>query len=111
MPSTRNRWIVAAACTLLMICLGTVYAWSFFQKLLTDGYGWSNSQVAWAFSLAICCLGLAAAAGGVLMPKIGPTRLALAGGVLFSTGYFVAALALSWRSLPLLYLGYGLLGG
>jgi len=107
----RNRWYIAAVCTVLMVCLGTVYAWSFFQKLLADSYGWSNSQVAWAFSLAICCLGLAAAVGGVLLPKVGPTRLALAGAVLFASGYLLAALALSYRSLALLYLGYGLLGG
>lgn len=111
MRSIRNRWSIAANGTLLMVCLGTVYAWSFFQKPLTEGYGWSNSQVAWAFSLAICCLGLAAAAGGVLLPRLGPTRLALAGGILFAAGYLVAALALSCRSLPLLYTGYGLLGG
>lgn len=111
MQPTHNRWIVAAAGTLLMVCLGTVYAWSFFQKPLADSYGWSNSQVAWAFSLAICCLGLAAAAGGMLLPRLGPARLALAGGILFSAGYLTAALALSLRSLPLLYLGYGLLGG
>lgn len=107
----QNRWLIAGNCTLLMVCLGTVYAWSFFQKLLTDSYGWSNSHVAWAFSLAICFLGLAAAAGGVLLPKLGPTRLALAGGILFAAGYLVAGLALQHRSLPLLYLGYGLLGG
>ena len=111
MQSKQNRWAIAGNCTLLMVCLGTVYAWSFFQKLLTDSYGWSNSHVAWAFSLAICFLGLAAAAGGALLPKLGPTRLALAGGILFSAGYLVAALALTYRSLPLLYLGYGLLGG
>ena len=111
MQLTENRWIIAANCTLLMVCLGTVYAWSFFQKLLTDSYGWSNSQVAWVFSLAVCFLGLAAAAGGALLPKLGPTRLALAGGILFAVGYLTAALALRHRSLPLLYLGYGLLGG
>jgi OFA family oxalate/formate antiporter-like MFS transporter len=33
------------------------------------------------------------------------------GGVLFGAGYLVAALALHWRSLPLLYGGYGVLGG
>ena len=77
MQSKQNRWAIAGNCTLLMVCLGTVYAWSFFQKLLTDSYGWSNSQVAWVFSLAVCFLGLAAAAGGALLPKLGPTRLAV----------------------------------
>jgi len=108
---TLNRWMVAVICTLLMVSLGTVYAWSFFQKPLGDSYGWTNSQVAWAFSLAICFLGLAAAAGGMLLPKFGPTRLALLGGVLFGSGYLLAALALKLHSLPLLYLGYGVVGG
>jgi OFA family oxalate/formate antiporter-like MFS transporter len=94
-----------------MVCFGTVYAWSFFQKPLTETYGWTNSQVAWAFSLAICFLGLAAAAGGLLLPRIGPTRLALLGGVLFGSSYLLSALALRLHSLPLLYLGYGVVGG
>lgn len=106
-----NRWLLAGNCTLLMMSLGTVYAWSFFQKPLCDSYQWTNSQVAWAFSLAICFLGLAAAAGGILLPKAGPTRLALLGAALFGSGYLLAAVALQLHSLPLLYLGYGAIGG
>ncbi|WP_243688564.1 L-lactate MFS transporter [Geotalea toluenoxydans] len=111
MVKTFNRWLIAVICTLLMVNLGTVYAWSFFQKPLCDAYFWSNSQVAWAFSLAICFLGLAAAAGGMLLPKTGPTILALLGGMLFGCGYLLAALALRMHSLPLLYAGYGVIGG
>lgn len=94
-----------------MLNLGTVYAWSFFQKPLCETYGWSNSQVVWTFSLAITFLGLSAAAGGLLLPKTGPRPLALAGAVLFGSGYFLAALALRLHSLPLLWLGYGVIGG
>ena len=65
-----NRWFIALAGTALQLCLGTVYAWSYFQKPLVDAYGWSNSQVAWTFSLAICCLGLAAAWGGLNFPAL-----------------------------------------
>ena len=111
MGITLNRWLVAVNCTMLMVSLGTVYAWSFFQKPLCDTYHWTNSEVAWTFSLAICFLGLAAAAGGILLPKTGPTRLALLGGVLFGSGYLLAAFALRIQSLPLLYLGYGVVGG
>jgi MFS transporter, OFA family, oxalate/formate antiporter len=106
-----NRIVVAVACTVLMLNLGTVYAWSFFQKPLCETYGWSNSQVVWTFSLAISFLGLAAAAGGLLLPRIGPRPLALAGAVLLGCGYFLAALALRMHSLPLLWLGYGVTGG
>ncbi|NDY71525.1 MFS transporter [Desulfobacter hydrogenophilus] len=106
-----NRWRIAIFGTLLQVCLGTVYAWSFFQKPLVSTYGWSNSQVAWTFSTAICCLGLAAAWGGMNLSKSGPRKLAMAGGLIFGAGYLVAALALKIHSLSLLYIGYGVIGG
>jgi OFA family oxalate/formate antiporter-like MFS transporter len=108
---TGNRWLVAIMGTLLQLCLGTVYAWSYFQKPLCEGYGWSNTQVAWAFSTAICFLGLAAAWGGINLAKYGPTKLAMGGGFLFGSGYLLGALALHTQSLPLLYIGYGVIGG
>jgi MFS transporter, OFA family, oxalate/formate antiporter len=115
MANRSGRWLIAIMGTVLMLCLGTVYAWSFFQDLLVrqyhDLYGWSNSQVAWVFSFAIFFLGVTAAWGGVQLPKIGPRRMAILGGILFAAGYFVAALALQIRSLVLLYVGYGVLGG
>jgi OFA family oxalate/formate antiporter-like MFS transporter len=110
----RNRWLIAAMGTVLMLCLGTVYAWSFFQALLVagdSGYGWNNSQVAWIFAIAIFSLGVSAALAGPRLQKVGPRRMATLGSVAFSLGYAIAGLALAVRSLALLYLGYGLLGG
>jgi MFS transporter, OFA family, oxalate/formate antiporter len=106
-----NRWFIAARGTLLQLCLGSVYAWSYFQKPLVDGYGWRNTQVAWTFSFAIGFLGLAAAVGGVLLPKFGPRKLAITGSLLYGTGYLLAALALHRKLLVLLWFGYGVLGG
>lgn len=73
--------------------------------------GWSNSMTAWAFSLAICFLSIAAAWGGTKLATVGPTRLAMSGGVLFGLGYLLAALALSMKSPVLLFVGYGVIGG
>ena len=106
-----KRWLIAGLGTLLQLCLGAVYAWSYFQKPLVTAYGWSNTQVAWTFSLAIGFLGVAAAVGGILLPKYGPRKLAVTGSLLYGTGYLLAALALWWHSLPLLWLGYGVVGG
>ena len=97
--------------TVLQLCLGSVYAWSYFQKPLVEGYGWSNTQVAWTFSLAIGLLGLAAAVGGISLPRFGPRKLAVTGSLLYGIGYLLAALALWWKMLWLLWLGFGVIGG
>lgn len=106
-----NRWLIAIMGTVLQICLGTVYAWSYFQKPVMVEFGWNNTQVMWIFSLAICMLGLAAAWGGINLAKFGPRKLALAGAILYGSGYLLAALAMHVKSLPLFYLSYGLIGG
>ena len=106
-----KRWFIAIMGTCLQICLGTAYAWSYFQKPLASAFGWSQSLTAWAFCLAICFLGLSAAVGGVLLPKVGPKKLAMFGGFLFALGYLTAAIALKYQSAPLLFLTYGVIGG
>lgn len=112
-PMTLNtkRWMIAGAGICLQVCLGSVYAWSYFQMPLMNRYHWSNTQVSWVFSLAICFLGLAAAGGGMNLGKYGPRRLAMLGGLLFGAGTLTAALALHLESLALLYVGYGIIGG
>ena len=108
---TSGRWFMAVMAMLLMVCLGTVYAWSYFQTPIMKQFGWNNAQVSLTFSFAIFFLGVSAAVGGVMLPRMGPRVLALSGSLLFSLGYAAAGLALSLKSLPLLYIGYGVIGG
>jgi len=103
--------LIAATCTVLQLCLGTVYAWSYFQPLLVEQFRWSNTDTSWAFSLNICFLGLSAAWGGINLARIGPRKLAVAGGLLFGAGYALAAVALAVKSLMLFYIGYGAVAG
>ena len=105
------RTVTVLLCTLLQICFGTVYAWSFFQTILVQQYGWSFTDTAIAFSIVIFSLGLSAAWAGMLLPRTGPRRLAMAGSVMFSAGYFIGGLALYLDNLVLFYLGYGVIGG
>ena len=106
-----NRWFIAIMGTILQVVLGTVYAWSFFQKPIIAGYGWTNVQTMWIFSMSILFLGLAAAVGGVILPKYGPRKLASIGALLYSAGYLISAYAMFISSLPLFYIGFGLVGG
>ncbi|QOW10252.1 OFA family MFS transporter [Kaistella flava (ex Peng et al. 2021)] len=106
-----NRWFIAIMGTLLQVVLGTVYAWSFFQKPIMVEYGWTNVQTMWIFSIAILFLGLSAAVGGMILPRFGPRKLATIGAILYGVGYLISAYAMSISSLPLFYLGFGVVGG
>ena len=111
MVRIEKKWLIAIMGTLTQLSLGTVYAWSFFQTPITELVGWSNTQVAWAFSLSIFMLGVMAAWGGAKIDKYGPRKLAIIGGVMYALGYIISAYALSSGTLWLLYLAFGILGG
>lgn len=106
-----KKWSVVIAAIFIHLFLGTVYAWSFFQSPITAFTGWSNAQVAWAFSLSVFMLGLAAAWGGVKLPQYGARKLAIVGGVLYAVGYLLSGLGLQYHQLWLLYIGFGFFGG
>lgn len=106
-----NRWFIAIMGTILQVVLGTVYAWSFFQKPIIAEYGWSNVETMWIFSIAILFLGLSAAVGGMILPKYGPRKLASVGALLYGAGYLISAYAMNISSLPLFYIGFGVVGG
>jgi OFA family oxalate/formate antiporter-like MFS transporter len=109
--SNSSRWFIAIMGTLLQVVLGTVYAWSFFQKPIIAEYGWSNVQTMWIFSLSILFLGLSAAVGGMILPKYGPRKLASIGAMLYGAGYLISAYAMHISSLSLFYIGFGVIGG
>ncbi len=105
------RSAIALFCTVLQICFGTVYAWSFFQTILVHRGGWTHTETAWAFSIAIFTLGVSAAWAGNMLSRLGPRFLAVTGSILFSGGYLISGAALHLDSIPLFYLGYGVIGG
>jgi len=111
MRRTPGRWLVAAMGTALQLCLGTVYAWSFFQSLLVSSHRWSYTETARAFSLQIFALGVSAAWAGVNLPRMGPRKLATVGGILFSASYVLGGAALWLGSVSLFYAGFSVVGG
>ena len=104
-----NRWAIAVAGVIIQIALGAVYAWSVFRIPLTRAYGWTISQVTLAFTIAILTLGFASFIGGLWMRRSGPRVVAIAAGLFYGIGVFLASF--SAGHLYWLYISYGLLGG
>jgi MFS family permease len=118
-PPGFNRWLVPPAALAIHLSVGQAYAFSVFNKPLTKLVGishsapgdWNKSQISLIFSIAIVCLGLSAAVFGKWMEQAGPRKAMLVSALCFGSGFFVAALGLGLHILPLVYLGYGVLGG
>lgn len=108
---TKNRWLIAVAAVGIHISIGSVYSWSVFTKHIQNDLGFSLSEVSRIFSIAILFLGLSAAFMGHFVEKFGPRLSGLVSTIFFISGLLLSSYAISVESLPLLYLGYGVLSG
>ena len=107
----------AALC--IHLCIGQAYAFSVFNKPMSQLIGitdhvpgdWSIPDLGWIFSLAIVCLGLSAAFLGRWVEAVGPRKAMFAAACLFCGGLIVAGGGVAIHNLPIVYLGYGVIGG
>lgn len=107
----RNRWLIALSAMGIHICIGSVYAWSVLTKPIMESMGFTLQQTTWTFSLAILFLGLSAGCLGSFVQKAGPRKSGLVSTLFFVSAMFGTAAAMEFRSLPMLYLFYGVIGG
>jgi MFS family permease len=107
-----TRWLVPPAAVAVHMCIGQVYGFSVFNVPLTQaGAGWTIPEVGWIYSIALCMLGLSAAALGKWVERGGPRLAMIASCVCFCGGLVISALGVKLQLLWLLYLGYGFIGG
>jgi OFA family oxalate/formate antiporter-like MFS transporter len=104
-----NRWVVAGAAVVVQAGLGSFYSWSVFREPLSELYGASITEVNFAFFLATFVFTIAAFGGGLLMRRVGPRVVGIAGGLLYGLGVFLSSFAA--ESLLVLYLTYGVIVG
>jgi MFS family permease len=114
-----NRWLVPTAALSIHLCIGQIYAYSVFNKPMTQLIGitesapgdWELTTLGWIFSIALFTLGASAAIFGKWLERVGPRKAMFAAALCFSGGFFVASLGVSLHQIWLVYLGHGLLGG
>jgi MFS transporter, OFA family, oxalate/formate antiporter len=101
--------MIAGAAVVMQAGLGSFYSWSVFREPLSSLYGANITEVNIAFFLASFVFTIAAFGGGLLMRRVGPRVVGVAGGFLYGLGVFLSSFA--GESLLLLYLTYGLVVG
>ena len=103
-----NRWHCVCGAILIQLCLGIVYIWSIFRTPMEQKFGWSTSDISFAFAINIMMIPTLMIAGGYIMQKVGPRITAILGGLLVFTGMLITSFS---TELWMLWIGYGLFVG
>jgi OFA family oxalate/formate antiporter-like MFS transporter len=118
-----KAWRVVFAGTAVNLCLGILYAWSVWTKvlinvdkagqLITEGpaAGWTyltNAEAATPFSLCVIIFALLMIPGGRIQDTFGPKVGAIIGGLFLAVGCIIAGLMKTYGGLVF---GFGILGG
>ncbi|HJT88446.1 MAG TPA: OFA family MFS transporter [Bryobacteraceae bacterium] len=109
-----NRWWIPAGAVAVHICIGSVYAWSTFNRpiqALLPAEPWWFSPPYTTFTTALVLLGLSAAFGGPWVERRGPRAAATAAAFLFGIGLVIGGLGLAVHQAVLVFLGMGVIGG
>jgi len=107
----KNRWLIAASAVGIHISIGSVYAYSVMTNPVKDVFGVEESDIKWAFKIAILLLGLSAAFLGRWVEKVGPKVSGITAGLFYGIGILGSGLAIQLQSLPMFLLCYGFIGG
>ena len=109
-----NRWRIPIGAVAVHICIGSVYAWSTFnrpiQALFPDEPWWFSPPYT-TFTTALVLLGLSAAFGGPWVERRGPRVAATAAALFFGVGLIIGGLGLAIRQPVVVFLGMGVIGG
>jgi MFS family permease len=109
-----SRWFIPLSAIAIHICIGSVYAWSTFNRpirALLPNDPWWFSPPYITFSTALILLGLSAAFGGPWVERRGPRAAATVAAFLFGSGLVIGGVGLSLRHSALVLVGMGLIGG
>ncbi|MFH1108781.1 MAG: OFA family MFS transporter [Planctomycetota bacterium] len=110
-----NRWLVVVGAILIQLCLGAIYAWSVFTKVLVkEPYNFTETQTQMIFSVALATFAVFTIIGGRWQAKVGPTLVARVGGIVLAVGYTAGGLVervMPHQMFPGILMTIGLIGG
>ena len=104
------RWAYMAVGVVAMLFAGVLYAWSILKSPLSGEFGWSTSQLALNFTLAMTFFCIGGLLGAQISKRLGHRVAIIAAGVFAAAGFVLTAL-LNNAPVVMLYVTYGVLAG
>ena len=117
--SFKSRWLMAIPAFATHMCIGSPFAWSLMADTITREIGfvapaaadWTMMEAVFPLSIVFVAQGLSASLVGKWQQRVGARKAMAAASIAFGSGMMLGAAGIHFHSLPLLYLGYGVLGG
>jgi OFA family oxalate/formate antiporter-like MFS transporter len=107
-PAEQGRWFLIPLGMTIMLCLGSVYAWSIFRTPLENELGISATQSLLPFTLALVFYAATMPIAGFYIPRIGTRMMTAIGGLVVGLGYLLASFA---TEVSFLAFAYGVIAG
>ena len=86
-----NRWLVVVGALVIQISLGAVYIWSVFETPLKRAFpSWTKTQVTLPAQIVLAAFAAAVIFGGRLQDRLGPKKVATAGGIILGLGLILS---------------------
>jgi len=108
--SNSVRWMYLAIGVIAMLFAGILYAWSILKAPFSTVFGWSASDLALNYTLAMCFFCLGGLLGAQVSKRAGHKMAILLSGILAALGFVLTAV-LPGNSVVMLYITYGILAG
>eukprot|EP00123_Amoebidium_parasiticum_P008168 comp18620_c1_seq1/m.20210 comp18620_c1_seq1/g.20210 ORF comp18620_c1_seq1/g.20210 comp18620_c1_seq1/m.20210 type:complete len:521 (-) comp18620_c1_seq1:69-1631(-) len=106
-----NRWIMVPAAIVAQACVGSYFAWTVYNVPIEKELHESEGSAAITFFITMALVGVSGATCGPLVDRKGPRKSLQASGLIIYLGHIVAAVGVHFKSLPIIYIGYGALVG
>ncbi len=104
------RWFYLGIGVISMLFAGVLYAWSILKTPLTNEFGWSASQLALNFTLAMSFFCVGGLLGAQISKRVGHKIALIIAGISSAFGFILTG-SLHDTSIIMLYISYGVLAG
>ena len=104
------RWFYLIIGVISMLFAGVLYAWSILKTPLTNEFGWSASQLALNFTIAMSFFCIGGLLGAQISKRAGHKIALMLSGILSALGFILTG-SLQDSSIIMLYISYGVLAG
>jgi OFA family oxalate/formate antiporter-like MFS transporter len=106
-----KRWLYLFTGVFTMLFSGVLYAWSILKIPFKEVFGFSDSTLAFNFTLTMCFFCLGAFFGSLICKKAGPKITLVISGLLVGIGFTSTGFLNETTPHALLYLTYAILAG